>query len=205
VGDIKPMEYPITFWMDMAWNPRRFNPDNLYEHTLNFCREQFGEGPAPEAARILTMYSKYNARVTPELLNENTYSLKNYHEFQRVTDEYKELEKAAQSQYNQLAPEYRDAYDELVRFPVMACANLYEMYYAVAMNKELAAHKDTLANQWADKAEACFQRDADLTKYYNREIAHGKWNHMMDQVHIGYTSWNEPRRNVMPQVIRVIP
>lgn len=25
VGDLKPMEYPITFFLDMAWEPKRFN------------------------------------------------------------------------------------------------------------------------------------------------------------------------------------
>lgn len=25
VGDLKPMEYPISFFLDMAWNPKRMN------------------------------------------------------------------------------------------------------------------------------------------------------------------------------------
>jgi len=203
VGDLKSMEYPITFWMDMAWNPRRFNPDNLYEHTIGFCKEQFGSENALEVARILNLYSKYNARVTPEQLIETTYSLDNYNEFKSVLDDYKNLEAAAQKQFDKLPVEYRDAYDQLVRFPVMACANLYEMYYAVAMNQKLAAKKDIKANEWADKVKFYFEKDAGLMKYYNQTIAGGKWNHMMDQVHIGYTSWNDPRTNIMPKVIYV--
>lgn len=203
VGDLKPMEYPITFWMDMAWNPARFNPDNLYDHTIEFCREQFGAENAVEAAFILNTYSKYNARVTPEQLNATTYSLDNYNEFKRVLDDYKNLEVAAQKQFNKLSVEYRDAYDQLVRFPVMACANLYEMYYALAMNYKLAAKKDIKANEWADKVKFYFEKDAGLMKYYNQTIAGGKWNHMMDQVHIGYISWNEARTNIMPKVIYV--
>lgn len=203
VGDLKPMEYPITFWLDMAWNPEKFNPDNLFDHTVAFCAQQFGEKNAPEAARILNTYSKYNARVTPEQLNATTYSLDNYNEYKIVLDDYKNLETAAQKQFDNLPAEYRDAYDQLVRFPVMACANLYEMYYAVAMNHKLAAKKDISANAWADKVKELFNKDAELMKYYNKTIAGGKWNHMMDQVHIGYTSWNDPRTNIMPKVIYV--
>jgi hypothetical protein len=203
VGDIKPMEYPINFWMDMAWNPKQFKPENLYEHTVDFCAEQFGIEQAKEAARILNLYSKFNARVTPEQLDDKTYSLANYNEFKTVVDEYVALEQAAQKQFDQLSPSYRDAYDQLIRFPVMASSNLYEMYYAVAMNKKLAAKKDITANQWADKVKTCFQRDTELTRYYNLTIANGKWNHMMDQTHIGYRSWQEPRSNVMPRVTYV--
>ena len=203
VGDLKPMEYPITFWMDMAWNPERFNPDNLYGHTVTFCKEQFGSENAAEAARILSTYSKYNARVTPEQLNATTYSLDNYNEFKSVLNDYKNLEQAAQKQFDKLPGEYKDAYDQLVRFPVVACANLYDMYYAVAMNQKLAAKKDIKANEWADKVKFYFDKDAELMKYYNQTISGGKWNHMMDQVHIGYTSWNDPRTNIMPKVIYV--
>ncbi len=203
VGDLKPMEYPITFWMDMAWNPRRFNPDNLYNHTVSFCEEQFGDENAEEAARILNTYSKFNARVTPEMLNDATYSLVNYNEFKNVLDDYKNLEVSADRQFESIKTEYRDAYDQLIRFPVKACANLYEMYFAVAMNKSLAAKNDKSANAWADKAKELFEKDASLMKYYNSTIANGKWNHMMDQVHIGYTSWNEPRRDIMPKVIYI--
>lgn len=203
VGDLKPMEYPITFWMDMAWNPDRFNPSNLYEHTVSFCKQQFGEAEAAEAARLLNLYSKYNARVTPEQLNDRTFSLDYYNEFEQVVSDYKALDAAADAQFNQLKPAYRDAYDQLIRFPIKACSNLYELYYAVAMNKKLAAKKDKAANAWADKAKTCFERDTQLADYYHKTMSNGKWNHMMSQVHIGYTSWNEPRRNIMPNVTYV--
>jgi hypothetical protein len=203
VGDLKPMEYPITFWMDMAWNPQSFKPENLYNHTVSFCEEQFGKENADEAARILNTYSKFNARVTPEMLNDATYSLVNYNEFKTVLDDYKKLEVSADKQFESIKSEYKDAYDQLIRFPVKACANLYEMYYAVAMNKSLAKKNDKAANNWADKVKELFEKDASLMNYYNSKISNGKWNHMMDQVHIGYTSWNEPRKDIMPKVTYV--
>jgi hypothetical protein len=83
---------------------------------------------------------------------------------------------------------------------------LYDMYYSAAMNEKLAAEKDLKANDWADRVEYCFKRDAELSQDYNVNIAGGKWNHMMDQTHIGYSSWDEPRKgNIMPKVTRVKP
>jgi hypothetical protein len=67
------------------------------------------------------------------------------------------------------------------------------------MNRDLVQKNDVRANLYADSVRIFYVRDSLLSKEYNN-IAGGKWNHMMDQTHIGYTSWQEPRTNVMPQV-----
>lgn len=51
--------------------------------------------------------------------------------------EYRKLEADALRQYLSLPQEYHDAYKQLILFPVQAMANLYEMYYAQAMNHKL--------------------------------------------------------------------
>ncbi len=200
VGDLKPMEYPITFFLDLAWDPLRFDENNLMGHTRDFCRQQFGEKYADEAARLIDTYTKYNRRVTPELLNKDTYSLENYDEWRKVKDEYEALSLDALKMYYLMPEDSRDAFDQLVAFPIQAMANLYDMYYAVAMNHALAEEGNVEANQWAEKARECFQRDSILTYHYNHEINEGKWNHIMDQVHIGYSSWNDPPENIMPEL-----
>src|SRR5207248_174074 len=55
-------------------------------------------------------------------------------------------------------------------------------------------------NDLAAQAKGLYQADSDLTAYYNQTLANGKWGHMMDQTHIGYTYWQEPRANSMPAV-----
>lgn len=205
VGDLKPMEYPITFFLDMAWNPGKFNETNLQQHTIDFCAQQFGKPYAEEAARIINRYTQYNRRVTPEFLDEQTYSLHHYEEWQQVKDAYKELNLDALRLYHLLPIEYRDAFDQLVLYPVQACANLYEMYHAVAMNHELAAQNNPKANEWAKKAQQCYERDSTLSYHYNYIMSNGKWKHMMDQIHIGYTYWQQPEKQKMPEVTYVAP
>ncbi len=90
-----------------------------------------------------------------------------------------------------------DAYYQLVLYPVNASSNLYEMYYAVAMNRHLA-EKDLRANQYADQVKECFTRRLLLQVEYNEVIADGKWAHMMDQPRIGYTSWQQPSQHHTP-------
>jgi hypothetical protein len=201
VGDLKPMEYPINFFLDMAWNPERFNPDNLADYSVEFCRSILGDSYAEEAARLLRTYTKYNRRVTPELLNADTYSF-NYDEWSRVKSDYDALAADAMRLGYSMPAKQKLAFDQLIGYPVLACANLYDMYYAHAMNKALAAKNNPEANSWADEVERCFKRDAELTDYYHN-LNSGKWNHLMDQVHIGYKSWNNPDKASMPEVKRV--
>ena len=211
VGDLKPMEYPIQLFMDMAWNPTKYNVDcsasplgsskNLLDHTWDFCAESFGCDQACEAASILNLVSKYNGRITAEMLDAKTYTTD---EFAQVVAEYQALEARALRQFITLKPECRDAYRQLILFPVQAMGNIYEMYYAQAMNHELAAAGDPDANCWAERCRQAFKRDSLLCLQYNKEIAGGKWDGMMIQKHISYTIWNDSYpADVCPDLIAV--
>ena len=200
VGDLKPMEYPITMFMDMAWNPREFSANNITDHTLRFCTELFGKDQAPEAARILNLCCKYAGRSTAEMLDATTYNVETG-EWRQVADDYMRLETEALRQYITLKPEYRDAYQQIILFPVQAMGNIHQMYYAQAMNLKLAAENNPDANLWALKVREAFVRDSLLCAAYNHDIAGGKWNGMMTQKHIGYRSWNDDfPSDRMPQV-----
>jgi len=203
VGDLKPMEYPISFFLDMAWNPMKFNAQNIQQYSEDWCTQQFGEKYSKEAARIVELYTKYNHRVTPEMLDATTYSLDNYNEFENVRNDYRNLTLDAMRLYNIIPNNFKDAFDQLVLFPVNACSNLYDMYYAIAKNKKLAETNNPEANYWADIAKQCYDRDSVLMAHYNKDIAEGKWSHMMDQIHIGYHTWAEPRKSTMPKLVKV--
>jgi hypothetical protein len=203
VGDLKPMEYPITLFLNMAWNPKEYSAATLHDHTLRFCEQQFGEQQGDEAARILNLYCKYAGRVTPEMLDATTYNLQTG-EWKQVTDEWIRLEAEALRQYMTLDASQRDAYQELILFPVQVMANLYDMYYSQAMNRKLFAEANPAANYWADRVEAAFKRDSALCSNYNNVVAGGKWKNMMTQKHIGYTSWNDDfPADRMPDVSRI--
>ena len=191
VGDLKPMEYQIQLFLDMAWDPQRYDGRTIVEeHTVPFCRTIVGDDYAREAARLLDTSARLNSRVTAELLDARTYNLATG-EWDRVCGEFARLEADALQLYRLLRPERRTAFQELILFPIQAMANLYEMYRAVAMNNALAAVGDPEAKLWADRARERFRRDSLLCAEYNNDIAGGKWRGMMIQKHIGYTSWND--------------
>ena len=190
VGDLKPMEYPIQLFMDMAWNPKEYTLQNVTDHTLRFFRSVFSDTVAEEAADIYNRNCQYMARVTPEMLDARTYNVESG-EWRQVADDYQRLELRALRLYDDIPAEARDFYRQLVLFPVQAMANLYDMYYAQAMNQYLSASKNPDANMWAQRVAQTFRRDSLLCAAYNHEIAGGKWNGMMTQKHIGYRNWND--------------
>ena len=203
VGDLKPMEYPISQFMDMAWNPRKYDVNNITRHTRNWCAQQFGESQADEAARILNLICKYNGRCTPEMLDKNTYSLENG-EWQEVVNQYLQLEADALRQYNSLPAAYHDAYRQIILFPIEVMSNLHQMYFAQAQNNALYKQGNPKANVWADECERLFKRDSIICDYYNHKMSGGKWNGMMTQKHIGYKSWNDDfEKDTCPELFRV--
>src|SRR6185295_1420824 len=80
VGDLKPMEFPISFFLDYAWNPDRLPAQDLGAYTERWAERQFGSEHAAEIADMLAKYTKYNGRRKPELLAPGTYSLANFRE-----------------------------------------------------------------------------------------------------------------------------
>jgi hypothetical protein len=203
VGDLKPMEVPIEFFLTYAWNPAKWPAERLSEYLPLWAEREFGKEYAADIADIVAKYTKYNGRRKPEQLEPGTYSLVNYNEAERVVAEYKAIAARAEQIYARLPQEKRDAFFQLVLHPAKAGAIVNEMYAASAFNRLYAAQGRASANDAAERVRALFRMDAELTRQYHEDLAGGKWNHMMSQLHLGYTFWNQPQRNVMPPVSEI--
>jgi hypothetical protein len=130
-------------------------------------------------------------------LDEKTYE---WDELERVVDQWRALELQANKINNSLPEEYKDAFFELVLHPVKAFTNLHELYLNVALNHANAKDSVLSANDYANYAKQLYQNDSLISVQYH-QIANGKWNHMMDQTHIGYTYWQQPPVNKLPTLI----
>jgi hypothetical protein len=203
VGDGKPMEFPIEFFLSMARTPERWTKDHLDEYTKLWAAREFGEKHAAEIASAVEDYTKYNARRKPELLEPTTYSLTSDREAERVEAEWKALAERVDKLAGELEEDERASYFELVQYPVDACANLGEMYIAAGRNALYARQGRPDANDYASLTRKLFAKDAELSDEYNHKLLNGKWDHMMDQTHIGYVQWNDPPLQSMPAVTEV--
>ena len=209
VGDIKPMEYPLGFFLKQAWDPEAMTPDALAAYPARWAEATFGAEQAEAIGALVTDYSKYVARRKPELTNETSFALGGVTpggldggEFGDMVGDWEALEKRMLKVRERLSPDQLSAYYQLVEYPVAAMTNLYRMYYATAWNRRLAASNDPRANYFADQVERTFARDGELVRRYH-SINGGKWDGMMAQVHMNYVIWNAPTEQPMPPVMRV--
>jgi hypothetical protein len=200
VGDLKPMEFPIEFFLSLAWNPARWPKENISEFGRLWAAREFGPEHAAEIADIVAKYAKFNGRRKPELLEPSTYSAVNYREADTVAGDFQAITEEAEAIYKQLPDDEKDAFYQLVLFPTKASATVTQLYTTVGKNRLYASQGRATTKELAAQARALFQTDAELSSSYNHSLAHGKWDHMMDQTHIGYTFWNEPPVNAMPNV-----
>ncbi|MGH9615401.1 MAG: glycosyl hydrolase 115 family protein [Acidobacteriaceae bacterium] len=205
VGDLKPMEFPIEFFLDYARDPGRWNQNNLSTYTKLWAARNFGPEHAAEIADLISKYTKYNGRRKPEQLEPKTFSLIHFQEAERVYFQWETIAKEADQIQQELPPAYHDAFFELVLYPVKASAIVNELYITAGENRLYATQGRISANDLADRARALFAEDAALSDEYNHQLANGKWDHMMDQTHVGYTYWNQPPLNAMPAVEEVQP
>lgn len=205
VGDLKPMEFPIEFFLSMARTPQRWGKDHLQEFTQLWAASEFGPEHAAEIADLVTRYTQYNGRRKPELLDPDTFSFLHFDEADRVFDAWKALTDEAEKVGQELPQDRRAAYFELVLYPLKASAAVNELYITAGRNHLYATEGRASTNDLADRARTLFAADAQLSDEYNHKLLDGKWDHMMDQTHIGYTFWNEPPVNAMPAVTEVQP
>jgi len=200
VGDLKPMEVPTEFFLTYAWNPEAWPAARLPDYLTLWATREFGAEHAGEIAALVEGYARFNGRRKPEQLAPDTFSALHYRESERVVADWNALAESARKLAAQLPAEKRDAFFQLVQYPVEASANLNELYATVQLNRLHAGQGRADTNALAARARDLFARDAELARQYQQDVAGGKWNHMMAQSHIGYTSWRDPTTNIMPEV-----
>ena len=205
VGDLKPLEIPLEFFIRMGWNPAAVTKDKVAAYQQRWAGREFGPAHAAEIAGIVSQYAKFNGICKPDLLNPNSFSLVNYREAELFSDQWHALMAGAQNINALLPPEQTNAYYELVLHPTLACGNLVDLYIAAGRNTLFVKQGRASANAEAELVRSLFKKDQAFSDYYNNVLAGGKWHHMMDQTHIGYTSWDPPRQNNRPKVTEQAP
>lgn len=203
VGDLKPMELPTSFFLDMAWNPDAMTMEAMAAYHRDWASEQLGAKHADAIASILDRTTRYLARQKPELWSPDSWNLDDG-EATRVLAEWTALDRDIDRISPSIAADAQPAFFQLVEHPVRAAGNLARLYVAIARNRRAAAEGRIEANALADEAERLFANDRAIRDRYEGLVG-GKWRHMMAQTHIGYTSWQQPEADIMPEVRRIAP
>jgi hypothetical protein len=203
IGDLKPLEVPMEFFLRMAWNPKAMRRDSIARYQRLWAEREFGPEHASAIAEVVAKYAKYNGWRKPELVKPNTFSILHYREAERVSAAWNKTLAQAEGIRAELRPDQQAAFYELALHTIKACANLNDMYIAAARNALYALQGRASTNAEAARVRELFGKDQQFSDYYNKTLMNGKWDHMMDQTHIGYTSWMSPVVNIMPAVTEI--
>ena len=188
VGDIKPLEYLSQYFLDLAFDhglleqaPRK--------HLRDWLGLQFGTNQARQISDIMMEYYALAWERRPEFMgfgqtepttpNRSTaYLQSGGDEARRRLDRYAAIATRAEALAQAIPADRRDAFYQLVLYPVRASANLN----ARILKLELAGMPDSAgarAEQYVTEAKAAHRSIVADTAEYNG-LANGKWRHMMD-------------------------
>ena len=191
VGDIKPGEIGTEFFLDMACNPDATATTTSAISSCSWAARDLDPRFADEIAGIMEEYYRLGFTRRPEHLVQArrkdppqyswfSHTESNDEAMQRV-DQYDAIARRAQAVYDQLPTARKDAFFELVLYPVQ-CASLMNRKVIFAdKSTRYGSEGRACASEYAAKARAAADRIIELTNHYNTGLvtAGAKWNHMM--------------------------
>ena len=183
VGDIKPAEYQIELFMDMAWNLEAVAQEGVTAHLKHWLERELGTSPAKELLPVMQEYYRLAHIRKPEFMG-NTREEEKAPAYRIVKDlpwseefinerlsSYDRLSETVEKVTSRIPADRQSAYFELVKYPVQAAAQMNrKLLFA-----QLARHGKA---DW-EKSDAAYDSIAALTQHYN-SLENGKWNRMMD-------------------------
>lgn len=180
VGDIKPAEEELEFCMDLAWDINSWTPENAYKYTRDWAARTFGEEYADEINNIKMEYYRLGIAAKPEHVQLCHFDHSNKEIDERI-NQYQDIYSRTVALRNKIPTALRNAYYELIEYPVCACADQnikllrarQSFYYAWAGQSKKAT-------DYSKEAQTAFNEIVTLTNKYNTGIASGKWNGMMN-------------------------
>lgn len=197
VGDLKPMELPVSYFLDLAYDFDTWSEKGtkgVKGYVNQWAAQQFGgytdNATVKQIATILQDYTRLNSNRKPEVTMSSTFSFANYNEAQRVLQQCTKIITSCEEVKKKIPKELQDTYYQLVYYPAVASANVTRMQIFAELSNVYQNRGSLLANTYAYLTTESISKDTELQSYYNNTMAGGKWKGMMSSPHVGYVNWN---------------
>jgi len=197
VGDIKEVEYPLCYFMELAYDYEKWGSSamNKTEDFLNaWIDQQFGtqltDVQKKDMFKVIDGFTKWNANRFPEAMCADAYHPIHFREGERVWKEVNGIVEMAEKLNRELPKDAILPYRSMIYYAAIASLNLILMYIEAGWNKELAKRGCLSANVYAKKVQKRAARDAEIVKEYH-SFFEGKWNHCLSSAHTGFRNWDD--------------
>ena len=176
VGDIKPAEMETQFAMDLAWDINKWKPENAHQYAESWAAETFGAEFAKPIADIKAVYYRLGQEAKPEHMGSVNFS---HAQAEERLAAYAKIYEQAKALNDKIPVRLKDAYFELILYPVQGAMLMNQKILYAKKSLELAANGDQSALTFSKKSKLAFEQIQQITKQYNEETAGGKWNGIM--------------------------
>ncbi|MCG9793169.1 glycosyl hydrolase 115 family protein [Flavobacterium algicola] len=191
-GDIKPHEYNIELFLDMAWDMTNYKEsESVKKHMTNWTAREFGSEKSNAITAILFEQNRLAYQRRPEfmawsqvepIIKSGETELTQYHYGDEVStriDAYQELMNSAEVIKGDIPSHKQDAFYQLVYYPIIGAASLNNKWLYAFKNDFVAKQGRKSASFFGEKSMESYNRIVSETKYYNETMKNGKWNHIM--------------------------
>jgi len=216
VGDLKPMEIDISYFLDLAYDYEHLGfegQDKLEEYKIQWAKQQFGkkdgsglsDEDCKEAAYLLDRYLDLTTkRVVEHVLYDTVdtcsdmYSIDNYREALIILEECDDVMNRTEALWAKVPEDVKAAFYQLIYYPAMAVPNVLKIQIYAALNNKYAKLGLTVANKYAKLCQEAIDLDNELFDAYNEKMPGGpeagkKWSGMIScgqNYHIGLQQWD---------------
>ena len=205
VGDLRPVELPLNYFMDLAFDFDYWQePNKTSEYLTKWVKQQFAEIPESTCSlieKILNDYINMNGRRRPEATHPDTFDIPSNQAFEelRCADR---IIKDADAVKNEIPQDLYDKFYGLVYFPAVASANLRRMMVLTGLYNIVTNTGFIVSNYLAEEINKTVDRDIELVRFYNEEMSGGKWKYMMSSKHVNFQHWNDEGSEYPKPVIK---
>jgi hypothetical protein len=171
VGDIKPGEIGMEFFLRLGWNIHAYDHTNVPQYLTDFAAREFGPDLAQPVADLLARYYHLGFIRKPEAMDTDSFNFKEAADRKAA---YAALMDDATAIGKKLPADKQDEYFELVLYPVRAAGLTNDIFLDAQNGRPTGEDMKSLASE---------------TNYYNTTLAGGKWRYMMTEKGTDSTTW----------------
>jgi hypothetical protein len=192
VGDLKPLEFNIGLFLEMAFDATRFSDSrSVKKYLAHWTAGIFGKSSSQKISNILWKYYQLAFERKPEFMGwsqtepTTKTSVTKYNHFyfgdeaQKRIDSYQSLENEVRALRSEMDAKRRDAFYELVYYPVMGASWMNKKFLFRDKAVLYAKQNRLSAYDYASLSNAAYDSIVKETSYFNKVLANGKWNNIM--------------------------
>lgn len=177
----------------MAWDMDNFQQSSQVKtHHTNWASREFGSENAEQITDLMYNYYQLAFQRRPEFMAWSTVEpvtksgnteLTQIHyadEVSKRIEAYSNLISQVENLYDGVNVNRKDAFYQLVYYPVIGASNLNNKWLYKYKNEFVSKQGRKSAISFGQKSIEAFERIQKETNYYNTELNNGKWEHIMN-------------------------